>query len=326
MATQKNQHYVPQLYLRNFSLDGSSIGLYVKGKDIWTDNAPIKKQSCADYFYGKDLSIENKLAQLENSSSSIFYRLNNGDYNISEADKEILYFYIMLQYGRTEMAARQLYHLSQDFQTKTNNTFPNFDCPTIKMGENLLNSVKASLTLASELYDSITDLSFKILINKTQIDFLTSDNPVCLYNQFCERIRKSSFAFGTVGTQIFFTLNPRLMLLVYDPKCYGVGKQNTSTVEIQKIQDVYSLNNIIFINANKVIYYKNRKNVRIKPYFVNPNRDRIALTHIQNTNNFLCSYLSNTPPLCEAQLSFVRFFSRYSTIKKYYYNMGPLLR
>lgn len=326
MATQKNQHYVPQLYLRNFSLDGSSIGLYVKGKDIWTDNAPIKKQSCADYFYGKDLLLENKFAQLENSSSSIFSRLNNCEYNISETDKEILYFYIMLQYGRTEMAARQLYHLSQDLQTKTNNTFPNFDCPIIKMGENLLNSVKASLTLANELYDSITDLSFKIIINKTPIDFLTSDNSVCLYNQFCEKIHKQSFAFGTIGTQIFFTINPRLMFLIYDSRCYRVGKQNTSNVEIQNLQDAYSLNNIICINANKVIYYKNRKNVRVEPDFLNSNRDRISLNHIQDTNNYLYSYLSNTPPLCKVQLSFVRFFSRYSAVKKYDYSMGPLLR
>lgn len=53
MATKKNQHFVPQVYLRNFSLDGASIGVYVKHKGIWVDSAKIKNNLVRIISMGK---------------------------------------------------------------------------------------------------------------------------------------------------------------------------------------------------------------------------------------------------------------------------------
>lgn len=327
MAKQKNQHYVPQIYLRNFSLDGSTIGVYVKEKGIWIDRAPIKNQSCADYFYGKDLFLENRFSSLEGKTAELFNRFNQGDFNLNIDDKETLYFYVMLQYGRTEMVAKQLQDLSKNVQTRIESTFTNHSCPKISAGETLLNSVKLSLELASRYYDTILDLDYKIISNCTSKDFITSDNPICLYNQFCEKISKPSFAFGSIGTQIFFTLNPRLMLAIYDASCYRMGKQKERIIKINNIRDLYALNDIVYINANKVIYFQDKGKVCVRPKEINHNYVTPQIvSHIQNPNNYSVIYLSNRPPLCNAQLSFVKLFSRYNSVPEYDYSMGGLLR
>lgn len=327
MAKQKNQHYVPQLYLRNFSLDGSTIGVYVKEKALYVDGAPIKNQSCADYFYGKDLLLENRFSSLEGKIAELFSRFNQGDFNLNIDDKETLYFYVMLQYGRTEMAAKQLQYLSRKVQTRIENSFPNRSCPKISFGETLLNSVKLSLEIASRYYDTIIDLDYKIICNYTSKDFITSDNPICLYNQFCEKINKPSFAFGSIGAQIFFTLTPRLMLVIFDASCYKMGKQKERTIKIENIRDLYALNDIVSINANKVIYFQDKSKVCIRPKAVTHNYvTPQIINHIQNPNKFSVIYLSNRPPLCNAQLSFVKLFSKYNSVPEYDYSMGGLLR
>ncbi|MDL2227229.1 DUF4238 domain-containing protein, partial [Deltaproteobacteria bacterium OttesenSCG-928-M10] len=67
MTAYKNQHYIPQFYLKNFASDdlGKAINLYNLKSKKHIRNVPIRHQASRDYFYGKDLKIENFLAKLE---------------------------------------------------------------------------------------------------------------------------------------------------------------------------------------------------------------------------------------------------------------------
>jgi len=51
----KNQHYVPQFYLRSFSNDSRSIGLWFASQDRIIMNASISNMASKSYLYGKDL-------------------------------------------------------------------------------------------------------------------------------------------------------------------------------------------------------------------------------------------------------------------------------
>jgi len=57
-AETKNQHYVPQFYLRYFSVDKKNVGAYIlkSGKNI--PSAPIKGQASRDYFYSDNMEME----------------------------------------------------------------------------------------------------------------------------------------------------------------------------------------------------------------------------------------------------------------------------
>jgi hypothetical protein len=61
MPANKSHHYVPKLYLRNFTSaeNSKSISLYNIEKNRLVLRAPIKGQCCRDYFYGKDPATEH---------------------------------------------------------------------------------------------------------------------------------------------------------------------------------------------------------------------------------------------------------------------------
>src|SRR5690349_7669592 len=73
MAENKNHHYVPQFYLRNFSIDEKqvAVGLYLHEKNIFTTTA-IDNIASKKYLYGKDNIIEDALAQLEGDIATLF--------------------------------------------------------------------------------------------------------------------------------------------------------------------------------------------------------------------------------------------------------------
>lgn len=60
MATNKNQHYVPQCHLRPFTFDSEGAAISVFNLDLkkLIFNTPVKNQCPEDYFYGQDEELE----------------------------------------------------------------------------------------------------------------------------------------------------------------------------------------------------------------------------------------------------------------------------
>lgn len=59
---KKNQHFIPQFYLRNFSYysNGKEIGIYVPTINFFKNDVAIKHQGSKNFFYGKDEIIEDE--------------------------------------------------------------------------------------------------------------------------------------------------------------------------------------------------------------------------------------------------------------------------
>ncbi len=66
MAENKRQHFVPQFYMRKFSVDAERklISLYVIDGERHVPAASIRDQAYEDYFYGK-AGVEDDLKELE---------------------------------------------------------------------------------------------------------------------------------------------------------------------------------------------------------------------------------------------------------------------
>ena len=144
-------------------------------------------------------------------------------------------------------------------------------------------------------------------------------------NQFHERIGKRTFAFGSIGAQIFFPLSPRVMFLIYDNLCYKIGTRKSKYIHISNSEDVRHLNNITFINANKALYFLNRKNISSFESIPAIERTTSLYTKFQYTNSGLF-ISSNQPPLCNARFSFIHEMDRTKHIKQYSQSLYPLLR
>jgi hypothetical protein len=117
--------------------------------------------------------------------------------------------------------------------------------------------VRLSLSNCLEMVECISDLKYKILINLTDIPFITSDNPVVKYNQYLEsrKWKHSKTGYASIGLQIFLPLNHKKLILLYDSNSYEIGNPNYRTHQLKKIEDIDELNLLQLVNCIETIYF-----------------------------------------------------------------------
>lgn len=70
----KNQHYVPQFYIKYFSSDNVHINVYnLKRKEAYLNE--IKTTFQERYFYGKEIDFEEYFNYFENDQRPVFSKI-----------------------------------------------------------------------------------------------------------------------------------------------------------------------------------------------------------------------------------------------------------
>lgn len=258
MPKNKRQHYVPQNYLRGFSAEGENIGVFLIDTSKCIDNSPINSQAQESYFYGKNLVLEKRLSELEgllaDNRRTVFECTRN---KLSLYQREVLYQDMLLQLSRTKQMAnfyeeiatthaRRLWGKSDDewIRKHANDFGIKFDNPIITPMMTVLKNSNICI-----------DLKFKVLINKTGIPFITSDNPVCRYNQFFEALRRCHSGLSCMGEELYYPLSPSFAVIYYDGNVYKTKYRKRSYLKITDNSDVNNLNGLVCAWANKCIYY-----------------------------------------------------------------------
>lgn len=252
---------MPRFYLRQFSNepDHKSIGVWDVQKEIFVRHASLKNQAYGVYFYGKDAEIEDALAQIEGVVSQVLKEIIITQQLPSHDSSErvTLFVYLVYQAERTQYAAEalnesidKLVHIAfkEDERIKE-------DLSHVRVG--IRNAAVFRLGVVSKILPIVTDLEMKLLRNKTDQEFVTSDNPVVKYNQFME-FRKwpgGHDGWASVGLQVFFPISPSLCLVLYDKDVYRLGLRRHRLVEIGKIEDIDQLNALQLINASRNLYF-----------------------------------------------------------------------
>ena len=194
MASNKNQHFVPQCYLKNFAKDESkaAICLYNLDRKKLIKNAPIKNQCSKNYFYGEDLILEKALQPIEGQFSEMIRTIKKPGYILTEGDKVFFKEFWLLQYIRTEEFSKSIARSTE----KDVETLFSID---IKM--NIKEVVRKSMYLIKKNRHLVDDLKFCILENNTKTDFITSDNPAILTNRWHFLIRKHNLGLSDCNQQ-----------------------------------------------------------------------------------------------------------------------------
>lgn len=267
MPSNKAHHYVPQFYLRNFSSDGRSIALYNLAADRRVFGASIKKQCQRPYLYGRDGQSEKALSEFEGDAAALFRILLS--VRTPPPERSLghisLIFYITMQHARTVYAGeerdenhdRLMKHLIRP-------TLPRDGLKTEDLDKVRIVSTDAVgevLRTTIPMYPLLLDLRGVVLLNATSSGFITSDNPVVLYNQLLEERRyASNTGLQSVGLQIYLPVSSDVAVLYYDRDVYGIGRRNPSTITIDNPSDVQQLNALQFLNAAENVYFDHRKN------------------------------------------------------------------
>jgi hypothetical protein len=251
MAKLKNQHFVPRCLLNPFTYqsEGRAINLYnIRGERL-IERAPVKGQCARDYLYGKDGKIETSLSRIEGSFNSTRERVVVG--GDDEQNRRDLNFFAYLQHLRTDMAARRL----KEMYEKMLLTEGNFGIDTPKIPSNHM-LVMLSLRLCVQSRRYIEDLKVRVIENRTNIDFVISDDPAVLINRFAaQKLNGAGFGVSSAGLIMTMPIAPKFAVICYDGQVYTVPELLADRIIVTEQEAVEALNELQFLKAGENIYF-----------------------------------------------------------------------
>ena len=260
MPQNKKQHYVPRFYLARFSGNGKHINIWNLQRKKNFHSAKLRNQCYRNYFYGKQLDVEKALGNVEGEMAKILNNLDKRKVLPRTGSPERLFIvlYVLIQYYRTVYLAQSLDEMN-DRMTKhlfgTTAKAAGIDLDQFTIG--FKDVPRYALAHTVESYPLLLDLHFKLLINRTGVEFVTSDNPVVLYNQlFYFRKSGSNTGLAQKGLQVFLPLDPNRVLLIYDASVYAVGKRTRDIVNIDVLKDILEINTLQMCSASSNVYFR----------------------------------------------------------------------
>jgi len=149
------------------------------------------------------------------------------------------------------------------------------------------NAIGISISMLKKGLEFCGDLSYKLIVNKTSVPFITSDNPLVKYNQFMEmnQYPRGSTGFASLGLQMFLPICPEKMIIVFDPWSYKVGSQKKAVVQTSDIKDINQLNLLQMLNCNQTVFF-NHKMTKEALEELNKNSKRYERPHQVVTKEF----------------------------------------
>jgi len=257
---KKNQHYVPKFYLRNFNNNQNCIATFIHSKAKFIPQASLDSVVSKDYFYGKDLYIENMFADFESKWATAFDIIIN-DRDVSQEETalaiDLVVSFTAFQYCRTLRTYDTQIGLStfmSDYIHKT--ASPNMDVDAFlkQYIPEDFNPMIAPIKAGFRIKEHFRSLSLLILKNNSGSGFITSDNPVILYNMLLsQREYKGNYGFNSKGLCVFLPLSPDLCFCFYDPKVYF--PTNNDLIHIVLDEELNELNRLTCRNAYEFTFY-----------------------------------------------------------------------
>jgi len=259
VAANKKHHYVPRFYLRRFASDGRSLSLFNLGQGRAITGAHLKNQCYRDYMYGKDGKQENNLSQIEGVLAELLKRVLATEYLPPpwSSDHESLCVLTLLQNARTAYAADAMDEFSDKMWKQVLQKDPRFK-PELLTKVRIVNTDPANFAVVTmlRLYHLIMDLDYRLLVAREGSEFITSDNPVVMYNQLMEFEKTGSkTGLACKGLQIFFPLSPQLLLTFYDRAVYAYAPRKKIITIVPTQEDMVQLNALQVVSALKNVYF-----------------------------------------------------------------------
>ena len=246
--TTRQHHYVPKFYLRRFKSRCRRINLHNIQRILTIQDASIKHE-CAKSDYYRTAQIESALAELETRAAVAISALCAGEHDYS---KETVRQFIAVQHLRTPSLAERTAATHRKMQELVgrdaidSNSMTRIRFDAVKPKDIPVDNLRMTDHVAQALSD------LKSIVVETVSDvFITSDNPVFMYNQYFEEIQNhGTTGLGQTGIQIFLPLSPKHVLVMYDKDVYDYVKKQRAIGA-----DVDVLNGLQVISANNNLYF-----------------------------------------------------------------------
>ncbi|WP_066632002.1 DUF4238 domain-containing protein [Labilibacter marinus] len=266
MTKKKNQHFVPQFYLRRFTKTSKSpyIDLFNCTSQKIISKAAIKKQASISNFYDNDNVVEDALSMIEEETAKCLVKIdkmNNLPKLVSE--RTTIIAFILFQEARTKSNGirvdsniNKVYKRAFEGNSEIGDFLNNHKIAVEKPASFALRVTAKQILLA-------IDLKIKLINNETKQDFITSDNPVLKYNQFLEnrKVHGGITGVGVKGIQYFFPIDSKKCLILYDGETYSIGSRFSNRIIIKSEKEIESINILQILNCQDNIYFNEGTNI-----------------------------------------------------------------
>ena len=101
MSNKKNNHYVPQFHLRQWSSNKKTIMAYNISKDIYIKEASIKNQASKNYLYGHNNNFEDIMGKIETYASPVYTKiiLNKSIDCLNDEELDFIYLFAFMSFS-----------------------------------------------------------------------------------------------------------------------------------------------------------------------------------------------------------------------------------
>ncbi len=316
MAKNKH-HFVPRFYLSMFQSAPRRINLLNVNTSLEVRNASLKDQCYRQKFYGTADDVENALAGMEGAAAVVLREVHATN-TLPREDTEqhgTLFAFVAFQLLRTTVAAQRVNTFVDKTTKQAHSEDPRFkseDLEAIEFG--FENPVLLALGGIPVMLMALGDLRSHLLVATDPV-FITSDNPVFRYNQYCEGIDYQGIAGPLCrGFQLFFPLSPRLCLVLYDGAVYSVPRsERRARRSVASASDIELINSMQLVSASQNVYFaewESRKTLQELLGRVRRHRDQDPTVvqeyaHDTDPNRSLLHSFERTPNL-SLRLSFLK--------------------
>ena len=239
-----------RLYLRQFAADrrAKNPQLYAFDKTNQRVHRPSVRNVCSElHFYEKgDQGLEKWLTSFEDQFTAPFRHLLTADSvaELSVEQRGAIAVFLAVQFVRTREQREAMKSLSLVMSKKIVEWGAD-PGEWANVSEEALRAQHRSmlLGLATNAAETMVEMKWVLMLNRTPMPTWTSDNPIALYNPV-DAGPRGNLGLRCEGIQLNFPLSPTRTLTLCDPKTYGA---------LPDVLESTDINNIVFLNNLQVI-------------------------------------------------------------------------
>lgn len=264
MAENKNQHYLPQHYLRQFAVSGTNskqIAVARLEPFLFIPRGVISGQCQEENFYNTDGDLDRLLTHFEDATAKVLSRVAR-EARFNAEDAELLRILSVVLHLRTKKSVERAKEFPRHVFFEVINAAiargklppapADWSMDTIDVGGAAGQLIQNTMIVC---WLEMQTLDFKLLKAGPGTHFITSDHPVILLNQLMAHAEphRSFVGFGRSGFQALMPISPSLCVFFYDPKVYKVGPRGAQLVPIGT-GDVELINSLQVQSADRCVY------------------------------------------------------------------------
>jgi len=211
----------------------------------------VKNQCSGDYFYGEELRLERAFQPFEGLYANTIKQFSVKNFKADEGQCAFLRKFWCLQYLRTEAASIRAVQMAEEAKEVAGISVDKFK-PSIK------DAVQQAMRAFAKAHPVVDDMKVCFFLNRTQLPFITSDDPAVMTNWlYLQKQKLFTVAPGLsgAGAILLLPITPQILFMAYDGDIYTVPNAN-GCVEITKAEDVTALNAHQFMNCRANVYFE----------------------------------------------------------------------